>query len=124
MPKVAKRPQRDHTKATLSVDPNPTPDKEAMDFENEDERRVRRDREHELNLLKMHQGFIGRWTGSSNEAFNNGVILLLFLFVSLGGAEIGVYAGAALGVVADGLVKAIFAVIGYMFGSRDSGRSK
>jgi hypothetical protein len=121
---VAKRPQRDPARPTRAIDPNPTADKEAQDFENEDERRIRLDREHELTLLRMHQGSIGKWTGSSNEAFNNGLIILLLLLISLFGAEVGIWLGAALGTIAEGLVKAIFAVVGYVFGSKDGSRSK
>jgi hypothetical protein len=120
MPSVAKRPRTDPVPAVLSVDPHPTADKEARDFENDDERRLRRDREHELALLKLRQGVLGKVTGSSNESFNNGLFILLLLLLALCGSEVGIYFGAHLDAVTDGLIKAIFAVVGYVFGSRGS----
>jgi hypothetical protein len=118
---VATRPRND---PVVAVERNPTADEEAEDFENEDERRRRLDREHELALLRMRQGLIGRMTGSSNESFNNGLLILLLLLISLILPEVGSYLGAKLDAVADGLIKAIFAVIGYAFGTRMTGRSR
>jgi len=114
---VARRAQPDPSKQSLSVDPNPTPDKEAQDFENEDERRLRRERRHEIELLERRQGIIGRVTGSSNASLNNGILVFLLLAVLLCVAEGFQYLGVPNEAIIDGIIKLMLMVVGFIVGS-------
>ena len=118
---MARQPKQDQTQATVAVDPNPTADKESRDFENDDDRRRR---EHELALLGMRQGLIGKITGSSNESLNNGALVLLILAILLCIAEWVQYSGVKLDNVTDGIIKIMLTVVGFIFGAGSASRNR
>lgn len=119
---MARPVQPDPSKRSLSVDPDPTPDKEAQDFENEDERRLRHERLHELVLLQKRQGIVGRITGSDNVSLNNGILVFLLLAVLLCVTEVLQYLGLHGDAIIDGLIKLMLMVVGFTFGSNSSHR--
>jgi hypothetical protein len=112
---MSKRPQLKGQ--IIEVDPTPTPEEEAEDFQNPDERAKY---DHELNLIKAQKGWVGVFTGSTDERMNTGVFILFLLLLALGASE---YWRARDG-MSDNLIKVIVGVIGYIVGTASSNKKK
>jgi len=98
----------------IKVDPNPTPQAEAEQFENPDERARAPANAHELAVLSAKKGWIGRITGSTNEDMNTGLLVLLISLLLWGGSMIIKVDASA----SDNLFKFILTVAGYVFGTK------
>ncbi|WEF24629.1 hypothetical protein [Paracoccus sp. S3-43] len=93
----------------FEIDRKPSPTAEAESFESPDERRDARAKGHELQLLLVQQGPVGRLIGCSDPSLTIALILLVFLFVLLIGAMIGSYAAPT--VFGDHVGKLITAIL-------------
>jgi hypothetical protein len=108
----------------LELERNPSPKEEAKDFQNPDERMAAARNAHELALINARRGYVGKITGSTNDAMNTGTFILLICFVFLGISMIGLYIRPeAFGAIVDNLFKAILTVAGYVFGTKIAAKS-
>lgn len=109
----------------ITVSQNPTPDDEAADFDNKDDKLATQRHNHAQEDLRNKQGWIGRITGSTNEALNSGILLLILLLIVLSVSEFGLYyKPEAFSSLEDNLTKVVFTVAGFIFGSKVTGRSR
>lgn len=104
----------------LELEKNPTASKEAEEFANADDRRAKAERDHELAIIRIRQGFIGKMFGSDsanlNLAFYLGTLFSLGAIISL---ICSVWAPAMF----DGVnlfLAAAMTVAGYVFGAKNS----
>jgi hypothetical protein len=102
----------------LKLDRNPSAKEEAKDFQNQDERLQAVHNAHELAVLRSKKGWIGIITGSTNESMNTGIVVFILCGIVLAGSLIGAtYRPDPFDSVTDYMCKAIFAVVGYIFGA-------
>jgi uncharacterized MAPEG superfamily protein len=108
----------------LELEQNPSPKEEAKDFQNADERMAAAHNAHELAILNAKRGFVGKVTGSTNDAMNTGTFILIICFIFLGLSMIGLCAKPeSFGSITDNIFKAILAVSGYVFGTKTTSNS-
>ncbi len=101
-------------KEPLELDRNPTPKEEAKEFENLDEKV----RAHELELLKGKRGWVGKITGSTNEALNTGLFVLVIAFFMLAIAMFGLLFTKVFEPFIQGLMNLVAAALGYVLGTK------
>ncbi|MGH6845599.1 MAG: hypothetical protein ACRECU_12975, partial [Methylocella sp.] len=107
----------------LKIDQNPTPKDEARDFENPDERMRDKVNAHELALLTARRGLVGKLTGSTNEALNTGLMVLIVSLILFGFAMLGTYINASgFNTITDDLFKLVLTVAGYVFGTHTANK--
>jgi hypothetical protein len=107
----------------IQVDPNPTPKEEAKDFENADERMQAKAQAHELAIINSKKGWVGRVTGSTNEALNTGVFILFLSLILLAASMVGsAYYPTTFAAITDNLFKLALTVAGYIFGTHQSSK--
>lgn len=102
----------------IEIPEDVTPEDEAGDFETPDEKRLRMQNDHELNVIAAKKGWIGKFTGSTNEANNNGIFILLislFLLALFGLADI--VKNGAISQITDNFFKLVSAIVGYVIGT-------
>lgn len=107
----------------LTIEREPTPSAEAQSFETPDERRDARAKGHELDLLRLKQGRVGRLIGCSDASLTISFIALAVLCTLLAGALVGSYVAPAIfGEHVGKLLTAVLTVMGYVMG-KSQGKS-
>jgi hypothetical protein len=107
----------------LQLDQNPSPKDEARDFQNTDEKLIAANHAHEIAILNAKRGAIGKLTGSSNDAMNTGLLILIICLVLLALSMIGdCIKPEPFSSITDNLFKVVLTVAGYVFGTHNAAK--
>ena len=70
------------------------------------------------------RGIVGKLTGSTNDAMNTGLLILIICLILWGLSMIGVYQKAEVfNPISDDIFKVVLAVSGYIFGTNSGSKS-
>ncbi|MEP5729773.1 MAG: hypothetical protein ABJL67_10385 [Sulfitobacter sp.] len=108
----------------LDLDQNPTPDEEANDFSSPDERADTRSKNHEIELLKVQMGPIGKLIGSTDSsktiafvAVGMCLVAMIIVFCVAFNKEAGTIADGPSNVLSL-LASIVTGCIGFIFGTK------
>lgn len=108
--------------AQLQLDRAATSEKEAQIFENKDDTLSRDKMAHELESLKIKQGFVGKVIGSSDAGINFAFTLTMFLGVVILLSFLGMFWSTQHSAISQDIIRfsitGVLTIAGYVFGKK------